>query len=145
MHEVQRNREVALQGSPKGANRAAEISPPRHLVAMPPTWVRDREAFVVLQHVESLGRDDPAAGVECGRIMHDLGLTEAECADLVAHLWTNGYLVCPGLRVTLTEQAMRYLRVDRGRRWSVRPHRSPSAPPSASGVSRPGRAGRSSP
>lgn len=125
--------------------RGGAIAPGLQVPALPPHWLRYRDGFVLLQHLFSLTDGRPEAEVDVARLAHDLGLYDQEEREVVRHLQLLGFLHCPGNRASLTWAAIRYLQAERGRRRSVRPRRSPPAPPVPSAGPGPARAAPSSP
>lgn len=111
--------------------------------ALPPRWLRYRDGFVVLQHLQALTCGSPHHGAHVLALARHLGFPPEQAERVVDYLVLQGYLsyVRPGIEVVLTREGLDYLAAGAGRRHSVRPRYAPSpgVPPLAR--ERPGRAG----
>jgi hypothetical protein len=91
--------------------------------ALPPAWLRYRDAYAVLQHLSSLAGGEEGIGVSWSRLMAELGFSAVQADELLGYLVT---MKCARYRqgrreVALTASGVEYLRFNRGRRRSVRP------------------------
>lgn len=91
--------------------------------ALPPVWLRYRDAFAVLQYLCTLCAGEPKIGVPWQKVVTELGFTEAQGEELLEYLVA---VDCAeyhqGRReAALTTKALEYLEWERGRRRSIRP------------------------
>jgi hypothetical protein len=96
--------------------------------ALPPAWLRYRDAFAVLQYLCALSACEAEIGVPWQKVVGELGFSERQGEELLAYLLAVGCVEYrQGQReAALTRKALDYLEWVRGRRRSVRPELSPS-------------------
>lgn len=103
--------------------------------ALPPSWRRYRDGFVVLQHLQALTCGSTSHGLHVLAMARHLGFTPEQAERVVDYLVLQGYLAYlrPGIEVVLTSEGGEYLAAGAGRRRSVRPRFATgrSLPPSA--------------
>lgn len=90
---------------------------------------RERESFVVLQHLYTLSDANPAESLPSGRIRDALGFSEPGFGELVEHLATVGYVtrIGGGSLLSITPAGAEYIERLAWRRRSVRA--PPAEPP----------------
>lgn len=95
--------------------------------ALPPGWLRYRDAFAVLQYLSTLCAGEAGIGVPWQKIVIELGFTDRQGEELLGYLLAVDCVrYHQGRReAVLTEKALEYLEWERGRRRSVRPALSP--------------------
>jgi hypothetical protein len=83
---------------------------------------KERESFIVLQHLYTLADADPKHAVQCSRIAADLGFHRTGCGPLVEHLISVGCLAwaTPGHEVSITPMGVDYIERLAWRRRTVR-------------------------
>lgn len=83
---------------------------------------RERNRFLLLQHVTTLAEADPAVALAGERLWRDLGFSHSEGLLLIHDLEQAGYLVERGAgpQVSLAPRALDYLERRAGRRRSIR-------------------------
>lgn len=91
--------------------------------ALPPVWLRYRDAFAVLQYLCTLAAGEPKLGVPWQKVVTDLGFTECQGDEMLAYLLAAHCVEYhQGVReAALMRKALEYLDWKRGRRRSVRP------------------------
>lgn len=91
--------------------------------ALPPVWLRYRDAFAVLQYMSTLAGGTPARPIPWASVVAALGFTPEQGEALLAYMEALGFVdYRQGQReVGLTPAALAYLTGKRGRRCSLRP------------------------
>lgn len=91
--------------------------------ALPPAWLRYRDAYAVLQYLCALGASEAGVGVPWQKVVNELGFSERQGEELLSYLLaTQCAEYHQGRReAALTRKALEYLEWERGRRRSVRP------------------------
>ena len=83
---------------------------------------KERESFIVLQHVYTLADADPSHVMQCSRVAADLGFHRAGCGQLIEHLVSAGCLAwaTPGVEVSIPPTGIAYIERLAWRRRTVR-------------------------
>lgn len=82
---------------------------------------RERESFILLQHVYTVTEADPGRSVISSTIARDLGFSEAEASELIEHLGGLGYFEEHSDReLGMSTKAIEYIEGLAWRRHSVR-------------------------
>lgn len=91
--------------------------------ALPPVWLRYRDAFAVLQYMSTLAGGTPERPVPWAKVVAALGFTREQGEALLAYMEALGVVEYrQGQREAgLTPAALAYLTGNRGRRSSLRP------------------------
>lgn len=83
---------------------------------------RERESFIVLQHLHNLRGEATDEARLCSRVERDLGFEPGACAELVEHLVRVGFATTsgPGDHLWITPAGAEYIERLAWRRRSVR-------------------------